>query len=154
MSQLLPRLKRGGRPRKILLGLALAELALFSALAILLWTGLANDYSYHPPPAGPNCGVDSCFDRGRVLLGGLISLYIVVMVAPLLLQLLILAWSRDRGRVYCAVLQQLQLVALISLLFTDYRYLVPLGAVLPVAVLLSLKWVGRDHSPSGVKRVS
>ena len=137
-----------------LLGLALAELALFSTLAILVSTGLANDHAFHAPPAGPNCGVDSCFDRGRVLLGGLVSLYIVVMVAPLLLQLLLLAWSRDRGRVYCAVLQQLQLVALIPLLFTDYRYLVSLGAVLPVAVLLSLKWIGRDHSPSGVKRVS
>jgi hypothetical protein len=154
MSQLVGRLSGGGRPRAILLGLALAELVLFSALAILSLTGSLYAYVYPPPPAGRDCGVDSCFDRGRLLLAGLAWAYILVMIVLLLLQLVLLAWSRHRGRIFCAVLQQLQLVALIPLLFTDYRYLVPLGAVLPLGVLLSLRWVGRDHSPSGVKSVS
>jgi hypothetical protein len=154
MSQLLGRLRGGGRPRAILLGLALAELVLFSALTIPFFNGYLYDYLNPPPPNRIACGVDSCFDRARLLLVGLAGLYILVMAAALMLQLLLLALSRHRGRVYCAVLQQLQLVALIPLLFTEYRYLVPLGTVLPVAVLLSLRWVGRDHSPSGVKSVS
>ena len=128
---------------EILLGLALAELAVFSALAILVWTGRVNALLYPLSPTGPACGVDSCFDRGRLLLAGLIGLYVLVMVAALVLQLLLLAGSRHRGRVFSAVVQQVQLFALIPLLFTDYRYLVPLGAVLPVAVLLSLRRVGR-----------
>src|SRR5437879_3706938 len=122
MGQLVARLRWRARSSAILLGLALAELALFSVLAILFLNGHVYEYLNPPPAAGVNCGVDSCFNRSRLLLAGLAGLYSLAMVAALMLQLLLLAWSRHRGRVFCTVLQQLQLIALIPLLFTDYRY--------------------------------
>ena len=62
MSQLVGRLRAGGRPYAILLGLALAELVLFSALAILFLNGDVYEYLNPPPAPGVNCGVDSCFN--------------------------------------------------------------------------------------------
>jgi hypothetical protein len=137
-----------------LLGLALAELALFLALAILVLNGSVLAYADVAPAARLACGVDSCFDRSRLLLVGLAEFYILAMVAPLLFELLLLAAGGRRGRVFGTVLQILQLVAVSPLLVTDYRLLVPLGAVLPIGFLLAMRWVDLDQPSSGVKSVS